>query len=134
MDKQREEQFVANFIVKNKRQRVLYELQKKDKRGWVIGTLSSWFISETVFRADVKLREDDVKRILTQLTKERNGYVIADDTIDAKTLPIDEAVEAMFYNCGASLLVCGENVAFYKDEATFGAPEKLILYKKSVKK
>lgn len=129
MEKEIEEKFVNTFIVKEKRNRILFELCSNKKRGEaiqkLIGALDDRY---NVFR-DSKVQEDEFLSVIKKYYDiNKTCYVIADDSIDGKVLPFKTALNFMMESGGVYVLVCGDNLIIAKEEYCYNTT-KLIFFK-----
>ena len=131
MDRAIEEAFVNNFVTKEKRERILYELASAKKRKAAL-----WRLYEALDRrlAVFEKRDAHEDELIAEVEKysKDNGtcYVIANSKDDGKTLPLGEAVKNMLEYESNCVIVCGENTILASDEYEIcGTPAKMILHK-----
>ena len=128
MDKNIEELFVKKFIVKDKRERILYELssekKRKDRTYRIYGDLDKRYL---VYTGQLSEKDfpDEVKKSVGRKT---DCYVIADGVDDGTTLPFGKAFDNLVQSAGAYFIFCAPNVVIAKDEVDYGAPSQCILY------
>ena len=123
------EYFVKNFIIKDKRERFLYELAKKPRDAeerichWIDQTLDG----RLVVLSSKKLSEEDVLAELKKHTKDKEAYLLFTE-YDREIKPLKEAVQICFDWLGGSVLIT-DGAIFCKEEQCFGAPDKYVLAK-----
>ena len=128
MDRDIEKQFVKDYIKKNKRERIYYELSSKKKRKKAIGRFCHNAL-DCVDESKIKYYGTDIKIGVDGLilNREKVGYLISwDDTIDGKMYKPNEAIEKMF-NVGMATIVIFSNCCIIKTEQEFGMADMLIL-------
>ena len=129
MDRLKEEKFVNNFIVKEKRQRLLYELCSPKKREQAIQKLSCATDDKFVVFCGATNR-DELYNFVARLSDVRKDcYVIADDDDDGRQLAFGVAFEHMCMHGGEYLILCGDNVVIIKQEYVSGAFSVTVLNK-----
>ena len=133
MDKSIEEKFVNNFVVKDKRERILHELNSKKKREIamrrIIPLLDKRFVVFEGQNADDNVLLAELKKY-TKIPK--TCYNISDSSDDGNILPLEIAIKNMLEYEMSYVIICDENtvVASEEYEAPFGAPWRGILHKK----
>ena len=131
MDKAIEEKFVKNFIMKEKRERILYELFSPEKREQVIHRLYQALDKKYKILEDDKIRDEELFSFVKRLYDvNKNCYVIADSVDDGTLLPFKVAFEHMVADCADYAILCGENTVIMKEEFYSGSAFKIVLHKK----
>ena len=131
MDKSIEEKFVKKFILKDKRERTIFELGSRKKRIQTILRLVNYADERYAILCDSKIKDADLlKRITDFYNINSDCYVIAEHSDDGKKLPFKTAFENMCDGCGVYVIICNENLVVMKDEVVYGAPVKMLLYRK----
>ncbi|MBE5925965.1 MAG: hypothetical protein E7270_03280 [Lachnospiraceae bacterium] len=131
MDKEKELLFVKNFIIKPKRERILYELASNKKRKNAISRfchMASDYIDikKIVYEGDV-LNGTKLLEIIRKFTKKNIGYVISwDDDVDGTFLDIDLAISKAIEDYMVTIVII-DNVALIKTEQEDGAAKSYIL-------
>ena len=118
MDRSIEEKFVKNFIVKDKRERILYELNSPKKRSEAIRHIcfSAYDDRYMVFE-DSKISYDELLSVVKKyINMEKDCYVISDSGDDGKLLPFKVAFANMLESEMSYVIICGENIALFGTE------------------
>lgn len=118
MDRLIEERFVKNFVVKEKRERILHELNSPKKRREGIRRIcfSACDSRYTVFQ-DSKLSDEELfAEVKKYIDVKKECYVIADSSDDGKFLPFKEAFDNMFEFEMSYIIICSENLALLGTE------------------
>lgn len=123
-----EKKFVKDYIEKNRRERIYYELSSKKKRKQAIGRFchnALACIDEgkiKYYGTNIEMGMDEVN-----LNKDEIGYLISwDDTIDGKQYKSNEAIEKMLSD-GMAAIVVFSNICIIKTEQETGTADVLIL-------
>lgn len=132
-NKEIEEKFVKNFIVKDKRERILFELNSTKKRELAIQRIYNLLDKRFAVLED---SEASNEKLITTLKKYFNTnsecYVISETADDGKVLPFRQAFENMIKYEVNYLIICNDNTVLMAEEYnTFGSPCKIILHKSS---
>ena len=125
-----EQFFVNNFVVKHRRQRLLYELSGKKRIDGMMrfchGT-EEMIIKEKIIASGTDLYEQEILHIIRQLTNVENAYIMAyNEEIDACSCSVQEALEKVLGN-GMAAIVIIDNVVVVETEQVCGTPERYIL-------
>lgn len=134
MNNEYEINFVNKFIVKNKRERILYELSSNKKRKNVIGRFchdSLVYIDESkiVYKGNT-ISNSELESLVINYTFDKMCYVIAwNSDIDGRFLEREYAINEVIGNGMASIIVF-ENVIIIESEQEQGAATKYVLYSK----
>ena len=131
MDKSVEEKFVNAFIVKEKRERILHELNSAKKRALAAHHLYPLLDTRLVVFEGKNIDESE---LITELKKyckiPRTCYNISDSQDDGKMLPFEVAIKNLFEYEMTYVIICDEHTAIVSEEYEFcGTPSKMILYK-----
>lgn len=129
-DEEMEQFFVNNFVVRNRRQRLLFELSGKKRIDGMMrfchGTLKL-IIKEKIIASGTDLYEKEILHIIRQHTNAENAYIMAyDEEIDACSCSVQEALEKVLSN-GMAAIVIIDNVVVIETEQVRGTPERYIL-------
>ena len=129
MNREIEEKFIKNFIVKDKRERLANELSSSKKRESALQK-----IFDLLDRKFIVLEDASKEELLTVLSKyfniNQNCYVISETDDDGKFLPFEKAFENMLKYEANYFIICTDNTVMACDEYnTFGSPRKILLHK-----
>ena len=132
MDKSIEEKFVNTFVIKEKRERILYELNSTKKRALAIRRLYPLLDKRFVV---FEKRDIDESELFAEVKKyseiNRVCYNISDSKDDGKIIPFEVAVKNMLEYEMAYAILCDENTVVVSEEYEIcGTPSKMILHKK----
>lgn len=132
-DEKIEQFFVNNFVVKNRRQRLLYELSGKKRIDGMMrfchGTLNL-IIKEKIIASGTDLYETEILHIIRQHTNAGNAYIMAyDEEIDACSCSVQEALKKVLGN-GMAAIVVIDNLVVIETEQCYGTPGRYILVNK----
>ena len=131
MDKLIEENFVDKFIVKEKRERTLFELNSAKKRSQIIQRLFNLIDERYTVLSKSKITEEDILKIINQYADiNKSSYIIADCCDDGKKLPFKKAVVNMLNYGVCYIIICNDDTVIMRDEVCFGAPPMYILHRK----
>ena len=128
MNKAIEENFVNSYIIKNKRDRLLFELCGKKRRD-CIGRFSH--CTETLLiEAKIKLKGQYISEDLRHVVAKANNckcYVISySQELDGKELNKEEVLD-LISNCGMPSIVIFDNFAIIQTEQEQGPALKYLL-------
>ncbi len=128
MNKETEENFVNNYIIKNKRDRLLFELCGK-KRKNCIGRFSHC-ADTLLIEAKVKLKGQYISEDLRQIvatTDNHKCYVISySEELDGKEFNKDEVLD-LISNCGMPSIIIFNNFSILQTEQEQGPAVKYLL-------
>lgn len=129
MNKGIEEEFISKFVVKDKRERLLYELNKPDKRFAAVHYRILKYLDERkiVLSGDA-ISEDKLKELIKLYAKSKTFYVMSDGEFDGEVLDVKKDFENCLYYLGTIIMIFNNDFAIYKDEQSFGAPLKIVLH------
>ncbi len=131
-----EKRFIDNFIKKNKRERVLYELSNPRKRKDAIGR----FCHNTLEMIDEKkiiycgkhITIEELKKFINDSSKGEMCYVISwDEEFDGKSVKPSVALEHMI-SSGMAVVIIFTRLIIIKEEQEVGAPIKYVLFSDSI--
>ncbi len=130
MNKAIEESFVNSYIIKNKRDRLLFELCGKKRRDG-IGRFSH-FADNLLIEAKIKLKGqyilEDLRHVVAT-TDNHKCYVISySEELDGKEFNKDEVLD-LISNCGMPSIVVLDNFAIIQTEQEQGPAIKYLLEK-----
>ena len=131
MDKFIEENFVNTFVVKDKRERILYELGSAKKRGEALHRLFYLLDKKFAVLEKSDINEDEITaavKIYYNINKD--CYILSETDDDGKILPFKTALKNMLRYEVNYFIVCGNNTVLACEEYnTYGSPDKIILHK-----
>ena len=121
--------FVKNFIVKNRRDRLLFELGGKNRShgiGRFCHNADDLLIKEKIVVKSNKLFLKDIEKIIRQLTNEQEAYIITCSDSDGICCNLSDALKLVFGKGSAGVVVVG-NAAFVETEQDQGMPDRYVL-------
>ena len=130
MDRKIEQIFVKNFIVKDKRERTLFELSSDKKRDSIIHRIFGLLDDKYKVFCEYKINYEEFLSIIKKYADvKKNCYVIADSADDGQILRLDKAYNNMMFESGDYFIFYQDNIVIAKEEVIFGSPYKKILVK-----
>ena len=131
MNKEIEEQFVKNFIVKDKCERMIYELASAKKRESALQRMYSLLDRKFAVLENNNISDEELVSVLKKYFNTNNEcYIISETDDDGKVIPFKQALENMNRYEVNYLIICNDNTALMSEEyTTYGAPYKIILHK-----
>lgn len=133
MNKEIEEIFVKNFIMKDKQERVLYELGSVKKRGHIIQQLISFLDSKYEVFCDKKVSDEIMlSAVQKYFDTNRLCYVIGDCVDDGKRLKFTDAFNRMMSDGGQYFILCDDGKTVVIKEEAYSSACKIILHKDCV--
>lgn len=134
MDNEIEKKFVQQFIIKNIRERLLFELSGK-KRPNGIGRFchnaDDLLIKEKIILSGNELFHDEIIKTAEKYNSSKQWYIIAYDPIlDKKSCKLSEALNLVLGN-GMAAIIVSDNMAVIETEQCSGTPMRYICYSKS---
>lgn len=131
MDKEIESNFVKNFVIKDKRDRIQFELFSSKKRNQAIQRLYSSLDRKYIIIEDDKIKDDEFLLLIKKFLKPNEScYIIADSRDDGQLLSFDDAFDHMINGCAAYAILCGNDIVIMKDEFFSGSVPKIFLCKR----
>jgi hypothetical protein len=134
----KEEQFVNTFVLKNRRERSLFELGSPKKRGLFLS--SRWLCHEYECLFDnrylVVLPKSNSDPEAIERTLVANGagkmchVISSDDELDGKEASLYEALRICVEDPRPSILICTPLLAYFQAEQYQGPPPRFLLRKK----
>lgn len=132
-----EKLFVNSFVLKNKKERSLFELSSNKKRSNFFYKLCHGYNEVFDPKNLKKISEpnSDASAIYKLLVKHgagKNGYVMSSfDDLDRKTLPLLKALEQCVGRGLPSIVICASGkLAYFEAEQEAGPPPRFILKKR----
>lgn len=133
MDKFIEEEFVRAFVIKERRERTLFELTSKKKRRDFFGRLCHNFdqILDTRFMESVHASVcDETLRLLEPNDAPDQCYVMSYGKLDGQKLILRDALRGVVGMGMPSIVVCiPGKLAYFEAEQEKGPPPRFILKK-----
>ena len=128
MNKAIEENFVNSYIIKNKRDRLLFELCGKKRRDGI--SRFSHCADNLLIEAKIKLKSQYISEDLRHVVAKANSckcYVISySQELDGKEFNKDEVLD-LISNCGMPSIAIFENFAIIQTEQEQGPAVKYLL-------
>lgn len=125
MDLDVERKFVNSFVLKHKRERVLFELQHDKKRWQCVGHLRLYLMPEFVHVIPSVSTVNDITQVLEKLGVGRNMYLLMSEQDKSGFIDIQRGVTALASIGKLGFAYSKEaDVAFFVDEEY----EKVVLY------
>lgn len=126
-----EKKFIQQFIIKEKRDRLLYELSGKKRQhgiGRFCHNAQELLISEKVIASGDDLSPDTIIDTVEKYHVAGNWYIIAyNQELDKKTFPLQEALKHTLGNGMAAILIL-DTMAIVETEQCYGMPTRYILH------
>lgn len=126
MNSELEKKIINALVIKQKAERVLYELSSKKRRECIWKFKSDLFTPE--YRINADLSKAQILNMLCDNGAGEDCYVLSiDEEIDGKEMKLSEALDEVFGR-GPALLSCIHGkLAYFECEQERGAPERLII-------
>lgn len=133
MDNLIEEKFVKNFIIKDKRERILHELSTTKKRALAIQRLYGLLDVKYAVWENTEIGEEEIISVIKKyFNVDKKCYIIADGSDDGKTISFKVALKNMLEYEINYVIICDENTIIAGEEFnTYNSPSKMILHKNS---
>lgn len=131
MDKVIEENFVKRFIVRSKRDRVLYELHSPNKRSHIIQKISEFMNDNFIVFCEKKVSTEKLLSEIKRYTEINNMcYVIGDCSDDGHNLRFIDAFNNMMDSGREYIIICENNTVIIKEEDPIAfLPDKTIYHR-----
>lgn len=132
MDIEKEKMFVNRYIIKNKRERILYELNKPSKR---LDALSRFchdyytYVDERkiIYRGK-EITDKQLKEIVKRDGNENKGYMICwNQRYDATNMSVESAISAIRCDGMCMIFISGD-ICIISTEQIEGAKEIVVLH------
>lgn len=126
MNKETESEIIKKFIVKNKQERIIWELQNVKKRKKVFWHFDhpDIFKKEILYPSTYKDAEN-LEKLLYEMSGTRECYVIGECYIG--TMQLRQACEEAWQG-GICIIYCGNGIGYYQGEQEYGAPPRFLLH------
>lgn len=118
MNHEMEKLLVNTFILSNKRERVLYELGRADKREKCMGKLEFWFIPEHVHRLNgirSWVIEDSVDA-MRALGARGQAYLMRSEMEECRMMPWEDAVREAVDSADGFVFISEAMLVYYVGE------------------
>lgn len=133
MNKELEKDFVYHFIVKEKRERLLYELSGKKRMDGIsrfCHNAVDLIHQDTIIRSGDDLFSEEILRISKQYTDRKQAYLIAfQEELDRMTCDVQTALDLVLGN-GMAAVILLDTVVIIETEQCNGTPYRYLLYRK----
>ena len=131
MNKEIEEKFVNNFLVKDKRERIIHELGSAKKRESALQRIYSLLDRKYAVLESNNVSDEELISVLKKyFNTNHECYIISETDDDCKVIPFQQALENMNRYEVNYLIICNDNTALMSEEyTTYGSPYKIILHK-----
>jgi hypothetical protein len=137
IEKDIEKIFVETFVVKNKRDRSLFELNSKKKRKDFFSKLCHRYDQIIDSRYTTKLpspnsSSEHIHQILKKYGAGKDCYLLSYfKDLDRKTMLLSEALEQRVGRGMPNIVICNPNkLAYFEAEQEVGSPPRFIIKKK----
>ena len=132
-DNEIETRFIQKFIVINKRDRLLFELNGKKRQagiGRFCHNADDLLLKEKIIKSGRDLSRDEIVKAVEKLNSSKHWHIIAyDPKLDKKSCKLSEALELVLGN-GMAAIIVSDNMAIIETEQDFGTPMRYICYTK----
>lgn len=123
-----EERFVKKFVSSKMQDRIIFELKSAKKRHDAINKIFGNLNDRYIVLTQAKITDKDIFNEISKIYDTKSiCYVFGNTILNGKEVKFETAFESVMYDAGAGIIVCGETVAFLKEEFAFGAPGKYLL-------
>ena len=126
-----EKAFVEQYVIKNRLERLLFELGGKKRQhgiGRFCHNAEALVKAEKIVASGNKLFADEIYSIAKQYNASGTCYIIAyNESLDGKQCKLKEALGRVLGNGMAAIIVCG-NFAVIETEQCEGTPMRYILH------
>lgn len=123
-----EEEIIKKYVIKNKQERILWELSNPKKREEVFWRFAGQGIfKESCLQPVEYMYSSDMENFLFQLSGTKIVYFIGEDYIGELSLK-DATRKA---NTGEICIIyCGNGIGYYQGELNYGGPPRFLLLQK----
>lgn len=128
MDKVIEKIIIDSFVVKRKRERILYERSDDDKRRWSIHEIEINLDPKYMF--EIKQKISCVRDVYDILAKYDNGsdcYVMDLNDDSGRYMKLFNALENHVFLGPVLISIIHGKIAYFEGEQSYGAPFRYIL-------
>ena len=131
LNKDKEKLFVERYIIKKRRERILYEINKPSKR---LDALSRFchnydmYVDKRKIIYSGKEASDKLKKIIKKYSNETEGHMICwDERYDSKDMTLECAINIM-RDDGMCMIFMAEHICIISTEQTQGPKEIVVLH------
>lgn len=129
MDVLLERYFINNFIIKNKQERLIYELSNKKKRQFAISRFShnaqEYIKSDTILSVGTDIEIEMILKFFNSEKSLSEGYLIG-TSHDGEHVELLKGINLCLQEFGASIFITKIYVLL-KEETEVGSPNKYLL-------
>lgn len=126
-----EKAFVEQYVIKNKQERLIFELGGKKRQhgiGRFCHNAEAMIKADKIVMSGNKLFADEIWSIAKQYNASGPCYIIAyNESLDGKQCKLKEALGRVLSNGMAAIIVC-DNFAVIETEQCEGTPMRYILH------
>lgn len=126
-----EKRFIQHFIVKNKRERLMFELsgkRRQDGIGRFCRNADDLLLKEKIILSGRELFHDEIVKTAEKFSPSRQWYIIAyDSKLDKKSCKLSEALN-LIWGSGMAAIIVSDNMAIIKTKQCFGTSIRYICY------
>ena len=123
-----EEEIVKKYVIKNKQERILWELSNPQKRPNIIWQFAGLrLFKKSCLQLTKYMPPEELEKCLFQLTEAKLVYFIGEDYIGE--LSLTQAAKRT--NTGEICIIyCGNGIGYYQGEQDYGTPPRFLLMEK----
>ena len=120
-----EEEIIQKFIVKEKRDRLIWELSNSKKRNTVFWHFAGpKYFKQECLQSVAYMSENTMMSYLLKFRETKNVYFIGENYIGI--LPLEEAVNKA-QTGEICIIYCGKGIGYYQGEEEGGKPPRFLL-------
>ena len=134
MNNEIEKIFIDSFVLKNRRERSLFELGSQNKRGSFFNKLCHRYNDLIDSKKTTKIPEPNsdssvILKLLINQGAEKDCYIMSSfNEIDGLSLPLKEALDKCVGRGVPSIIICNPSkLAYFEAEQEIGPPPRLLL-------
>ena len=126
-----EKSFIEKYVIKNKQDRLIFELSGKKRRdglGRFCHNTEEIINPDRIVSHGNKLFFDEISAIAKQYNAPGSCYIMAyNENLDRQTCSLNDALKLVLGNGMAAIIIC-DNLAIIETEQSFGTPWRYILH------
>ena len=130
MNNEIEKKFIQQFIIKNKQDRLLFELSGKKRQngiGRFCHNADDYLIKDKIKLSGNKLYYDEIIEIAEKYCSSKQWYIIAyNPALDKKLCSLSDALDLVLGN-GMAAVIAADNMAIVETEQYMGTPMRYVL-------
>lgn len=130
MNNEIEKKFIQQFIIKNKQDRLLFELSSKKRQngiGRFCHSADDYLIKDKIKLSGNKLYYDEIVKAAEKYSSSKQWYIIAyDPMLDKKLCKLSDALDLVLGN-GMAAIIVADNMAIVETEQCMGTPMRYVL-------